>query len=52
MKPFYGDEWDEAYDDLIYEEEIEEDKNAQYFDVPLPYRPVEIRTFWKFQILE
>ena len=40
------DEWDWAYDDLVYADEEEEKENeeendvdAMYFDVPLPYRP-------------
>jgi hypothetical protein len=44
---YWNDEWDEAYDDLVYrpedEEEEEEDENAMYFDVPLPYRPIQIK---------
>ena len=40
-----NDEWEDAYDEIVYtspEEKEEEDENAQYCDVPLPYRPVEI----------
>ena len=40
---WFGDEYDEAYDELVYEkekdeEEEENDETAMYFDVPLPYR--------------
>lgn len=37
---WFNDEWDWAYDEVVYipEETEEEDKEAAYFDVPLPYR--------------
>jgi hypothetical protein len=43
---WYQDEFDEDYDELIYgsnedEEDEEELMAAEFFDVPLPYRPVQ-----------
>ena len=42
---WFQDEFDEAYNELIYEpeknEDEEEDETAMYFDVPLPYRPIQ-----------
>ena len=42
---FNIDEWDDSCDEIILtDEELneEEDESAMYFDVPLPYRPVQL----------
>lgn len=52
---WYKDEWDDAYDEVVYdnendEDEEEYDESAMYFDVPLPYRPIQLTTdkpYWK-----
>lgn len=41
------DAWDDSYEELIVtkeelEEEEENDVSAMYFDVPLPYRPLQL----------
>lgn len=58
---WYKDEWDDAYDDIVYdneydvdEEEEEYDESAMYFDVPLPYRPIQLtkdKPLWRTRIM-
>ena len=36
------DDWEYA-DPIIHEDDEELDDNAQYFDVPLPYRPIQTK---------
>lgn len=44
---WFKDEWDELFDEIVYsdEEELEEEEEeaAMYFDVPIPYRPIQIK---------
>lgn len=56
---WFNDEWEDAYDEFIYdddldieEEEEEDDPSAMYFDVELPYRPVFLGAVRNFRRVE
>lgn len=56
---WFNDEWEDAYDEFIYEDDLdieeedeEDDPSALYFDVELPYRPVFLGRVRNFRTIE